>query len=438
MIVRFANGDSVTVRPCGCIVGAMNRKLEIIAVGNEVLTGVTVNTNAAWLAREAFGIGWETGWMGVVGDDPEAIGLALRQAVGRAGAVLVCGGLGPTEDDLTLAAAARSFGAELIFHLGVMREIEASFQRRGAAMPESNRRQAMIPAGAEALPNPSGTAPGVWWPHPAGVPLIFFPGVPGELQDIWRETVRDRLAKRVNGRVAERWLQVAGISESALMERIAPVTAGLPVEIYPYAGDFQVRLRLLARGRDGDQLEDWLNEGETALRQELGIHCYASGNDELETVIGRLLFQAGQTVAVAESCSGGLVSSRLTDVAGASAWLKLNAVTYADEAKQSFLGLSPELLAAHGAVSEAVARAMAAGIREKAGTDYGLAVTGIAGPSGGSEEKPVGTVHLAVTDGTRTVAERHQGYRQMDRVRLKRFFSQRALDLLRRFILESR
>lgn len=419
----------------------MNKRLEIIAVGNEVLTGTTVNTNAAWLAREAFGIGWETGWMTAVGDEPEEIGLALKKAVERAGVVLISGGLGPTEDDLTLAAAAKAFHVDLVFHIDIMRKIEARFKARGMVMPETNRRQAMLPAGAESLPNPSGTAPGVWWLHGSGVPLIFFPGVPGELKDIWQQTVKERLIQRVDGQVAERWLHVAGVGESALMERLAPVTAGLPVEVYPYAGDFQVSLRLIARSDTEEDateiLQSALADGERAILQETGITCFGSGADNLEMVIGRLLLQAGRTVAVAESCTGGLVSSRLTDVPGSSGWVKLNAVTYANEAKAEILGVSRELIEVHGAVSEEVARAMAAGIREKAGVDIGLSVTGIAGPGGGSEEKPVGTVHLAVTDGTRTVVEQHGGFGGMDRLRLKRFFSQRALDLLRRFILEN-
>jgi nicotinamide-nucleotide amidase len=311
----------------------MKKRLEIIAVGNEVLTGATVNTNAAWLARAAFGIGWETGWMTTVGDEPEEITKALQCAVKRAGAVLVSGGLGPTEDDLTLAVAASTFGVKLHLDEQILAKIEARFRARGLVMPQTNRSQAMVPIGAEVLVNPSGTAPGIWWQPDNLVPIAFMPGVPGELRDIWKTALREKLLSMVDGMVLERWLHMTGVGESALMEQLAPLVADLPVEVFPYAGNFQVSLRLVARGINSLEMMSQLEQCEEIIRQVAGEFCYGKNEDTLESAIGDLLIAKGKTLAVAESCTGGLISSRLTDVAGASNWIAYNVVAYANQKK---------------------------------------------------------------------------------------------------------
>lgn len=407
---------------------------EIIAIGSELLTPDRTDTNSLWLTAKLNSIGIEVRLKTVVGDDDARLEEAMRDAVRRSAVVITTGGLGPTEDDITRKIAARALGRRLIFNEKILAEIRERFMRMGRAMPERNSRQAMILDGAEALANPNGTAPGLYLEH-EGRSVALLPGPPREMQPMFESLVLPKLAAKSGGiRVARRVLRVAGLGESAVDERIAPIyTQYQNPRTTILFNRSEIEIQLTATANSEAEAELLLDGLAGQIEDRLGDAIFAFRGESMEEVVGLRLAVNGFTLAVAESCTGGLITERLTEVAGSSAYVLEGFVTYANEAKTRALGVSPDLLRAHGAVSAEVAEAMATGARTRAETDFGLAVTGIAGPGGGTPEKPVGLVYIALAD------DAHVEHRRLmlpgDRHLIRWRASQAALDLLRRRLI---
>ena len=412
----------------------------VVTIGDELLRGEIVDSNKSHLSQRMLALDLESARHVSVPDDPAAIEEVLRQAAARARVVLVSGGLGPTRDDLTTEVAARTFGRKLYRDAAALEHIRAFFRRFNREMAENNAKQADFPEGAVVLPNPMGTAPGFMLEVPdAGgelAQLFFMPGVPRELHRMVDEEVMPRIAARLGGGrvVRARLLRTFGIGESNLDRVLHDIAQNDPHAVLGFRTQFPDNLvRALVRADDADAAERRLDELEREIRARLGEQVLGAGERGLEEIVAELLREQKRTIAVAESLTGGLIASRLTDVPGSSAYLLAGFVTYANDAKVRELGVDPAALARDGAVSESVARQMAEGARRRAGTDIGLATTGVAGPDGGSAEKPVGTVWIALADAHGTIAHRYQ--MMTERRRNKDLASQLALDWLRRRLL---
>ncbi|WP_412067853.1 competence/damage-inducible protein A [Rubrivirga sp. IMCC43871] len=372
----------------------------LLTVGDEILLGQIVDTNAAWLGERLAAAGVDVRRSETVGDDHGEIVRALERAYADGAAVvIVTGGLGPTHDDVTKAAVAEVFGRELEFRPDVLDRIEARYASRGRTMPAVGRVMAEVPAGFDALPNPTGSAPGLWG-EGEGRMVAVMPGVPHEMEAIANGAVLPRLVERQDGVVLSRTLLTVGKGESDLSEMI-DAAAALPdaVKLAYLPSTGHVRVRLTARGPSRDAAQADLDGAFETVRGAVGRLAFGEGETTLEAVVLDAFRAAGQTLAVAESCTGGTVLSRLTAIPGASAVVCGGVVAYSNAAKRDLLDVPDEHLDDHGAVSEPVALAMAAGARRRLGADVGLATTGIAGPTGGTPDKPVGTVWIAYDDG---------------------------------------
>ena len=411
------------------------RWAEIIAVGSELLVPPRVDTNSLFITGCLNQLGIEVRAKTVVGDRQDDVAAVLRAALDRVELVVMCGGLGPTDDDLTRDAAAGLLGMTLVEDDLVLDRIRQRFASRGMRMPEVNRRQALVPVGAEVLPNPHGTAPGLWIERDGRI-LILLPGPPGELEPMFTRMAAERLAPRAGGRkICRKVLKICGRAESEVEEMVVATYSRwtrepLPIATTVLAAPAQIELHLSVHAATEAIGLARLDDAARQVAAIVGADVFSIDGRALEQVVGDALRQRGWRIAVAESCTGGLISSRLTDVAGSSDYVLVNAVCYNNDAKTSWLGVPVELIDAHGAVSEEVALAMADGIRERAGVEVGVGVTGIAGPTGGSERKPVGTVVIAaVTPSARIVRTfRFPG----GRLRVKQFAAQTALDMVRR------
>ena len=404
---------------------------EILAVGEELLAPGRVETNSLYLTEKLAAVGVPVGFRGIVGDEEGRIAAAIRHALERSELVLVSGGLGPTADDRTRDAACRALGISMRLDEEILEGLRKRFAKRGIEMPEVNRRQAMVPEGATVLENRRGTAPGLFIETLQGRILVLLPGPPRELEPMFDEQVRPRL-RGVAGDVfyRTRKLWVAGLPESSVEQKIVstyqayenPLTTIL-------AAPGQVEIRLTARERSA-AAADALNEELAAkLRAILGEHVFSEWEESLEAVVGSLLHDAGMRIAVAESITGGLIAHRITQVSGASRYFDTGFVTYSNESKTALLGVAPDLFRRVGAVSEEVALAMARGALERASADIAVSVTGIAGPTGGSDEKPVGLVYIGLATRASARAERRQF--PGERRQVKRWTAQTALDLVR-------
>ncbi|HYE13165.1 MAG TPA: competence/damage-inducible protein A [Pyrinomonadaceae bacterium] len=407
---------------------------EIIAVGSELLTPFRTDTNSLWLTDKLNGVGIEVKLKTVVGDDDARLEETIRDALKRSTCVVVTGGLGPTEDDITRKIAARALGRRLALDDRVLEDIRAKFMHWGRKMPEINARQAMVVEGAEVLDNPNGTAPGMYIEHEGRV-VILLPGPPREMKPMFETHALHKLSEKAGGvSVARRVLRVAGMGESAVDERIAPIyTQYKNPQTTILFNQSEIEVHLTAQARTEAEAELLLDGLAGQIEERLGDAVFAFRGEMMEEVVGLRLAVSGFTIAVAESCTGGLVAHRLTEVPGSSSYFMEGVVTYSNEAKTRLLGVPEELIAAHGAVSAEVAEAMAEGVKARAGTDFGLSVTGIAGPSGGTPEKPVGLVFIALSDDAHTQHRRVMlpGDRHLIRWRA----SQAALDLLRRRLI---
>jgi nicotinamide-nucleotide amidase len=410
--------------------------VEIVAIGDELLSGATLDSNAATIARQLEALGLRVVQKTTVPDAVAQISEAVRAALVRSGAVITTGGLGPTRDDVTRNAVAGVFGRRLEFREDLWRAMEERWARRGK-IPETNRVQAEVPAGAEVFPNRRGTAPGIAIDDESLGLCIMLPGPPHELEAILSDQVvpyLERLAGAGGRRPFRRTLRTAGIAESAIAERLGDRLDDLRVDVAHLPEIDGNDIRLTAWANDESDAVAVLDEAVSRLYELLGTHIYGTGATDLAQVVGELLRRRGLRVAVAESCTGGLIGRRLTEFSGSSDYFWGGMIVYDDRAKVELLGVTQEALERHGAVSEVVAREMAEGVCRRSGAETAVAVTGIAGPSGGTEDKPVGTVWLAVKVGGVTVARRqyYPGTRDMVRARA----AQGGLDLLRRTLLE--
>jgi nicotinamide-nucleotide amidase len=407
---------------------------EIIAVGSELLTPDRLDTNSLYLTEELNQLGIEVTRKSVVGDDRESLRAAMREALDRVELVICSGGLGPTEDDLTRETAAELLGRRLIRSEAILSAIKARFRTHGWNMAPVNERQALVPEGAEALDNSRGTAPGLWISAGDGM-LVLLPGPPRELRPMFRESVLPRLERRVaNVHMFHRELRVTGIGESNVEQLIRSIYTGygdVHTTILSAPGEVQIHLRMWTG--DAALAEKTLGEIIQRLEIALADRIFAHDGRSLEDVVAGLLTQSNATVAAAESCTGGLLAERLTRVAGSSSYFLGGVVCYSNELKTAWADVPAELIAVKGAVSAEVAVALAENIRRRAGSTLGVGITGVAGPGGGSEEKPVGTVHIALASpaGVKEHSARFPGEREVIRWQA----TQTALDMMRLHLL---
>jgi competence/damage-inducible protein CinA-like protein len=405
----------------------------IIAIGSEMLGPTRLDTNSLKITAALEDYGVDLVRKSVVGDRLADVVAEIRQALQRSDILILSGGLGPTEDDMTREALVEALGLQMEVDESIVQRIEARFAARGWKMPEVNRRQANVFRGQTTLKNERGTAPGFHL-QAGGKDVWVFPGVPHELEWMLETYFAPWLQKKVGGRARQRRvLKIAGLTESGVEEKLAPYYDAHnhePLTILASGG--QIEIHLIADGSDAQQA---IAARERELREIFGERIYGVDDDTLESIVGRILTERHETLSVAESCTGGLVSSRITDVPGSSNYFMGGAVCYSADSKVFLAGVDPALIQQHGEVSEPVAIDLARGIRRRFQTTYGIGVTGIAGPGGGSEAKPVGTVHIAVADAHRY--EHRKFFWPMTRSLFKWFASQSALDLLRLFVLRS-
>ena len=414
----------------------MGASAEILCIGTELLLGQIVNTNAAYLAAELAALGIPHHFQTVVGDNPGRIHAALAVACARSGIVLTTGGLGPTPDDLTHAALADFFGAPLFERPEIAERLADLYRSRNRPMPPSSLQQARLPAGATVLPNPTGTAPGLLWEPRPGLVVLTFPGVPSEMRAMWRATAVPFLRSLGwGGEVfTSRTLRFWGVGEAALAEQVRPLLDRTNPTVAPYASRGEVQLRITARAADPAAAQALIAPVEAEIRAIAGEDYFGADDDTLAAVVGARLSALGHTLAVAESCTGGLLGGAITAVAGSSHYFLGGLVAYANDLKRDWLGVDEALMIREGSVSAPVAAAMALGVRERLGSDWGLALTGISGPGGGSEAKPVGLVYLALAGpeagGVKVVERRFGSHHERELIR--HLSAQSALDLLRR------
>jgi len=409
-------------------------RAEIIATGTELLTGGSLDTNSVFLSEELMLVGIETAFKTVVGDDEKNMEEALKRALERVDAVIITGGLGPTEDDITRKVIAKITKKRLILNEDALKAIHARLAGRGREVVIPNERQALIPAGARLLQNPAGIAPGFYIDE-EGLFLAVLPGVPLEMRAMFSEGLRPALENRFGGKsfIRRRVLRTCGMSESAVNQAIQDIMRrGEPIVGLSVKGT-GVDIRIIAHGSTAENSQTLTVRTESTIREKLGYAVYGVDGVEMEEVVGALLKQRRLTLAVAESCTGGLIGARITNIAGSSEYFERAAVVYSNLAKTEMLGVPADIIERRGAVSSEVAAAMAEGIRQAAHTALGLSVTGIAGPEGGTEKKPVGLVYtaLASSQGVKTTEHRFPGNR--DQIRLRA--SQMALDMVRRYLI---
>ncbi len=410
-------------------------KAEIIAVGAELLTPDFRDTNSLPLTAGLNELGIAVSFKTIVGDDEADLARVLRTAIGRADLVLCMGGLGPTEDDRTRETLAKVLNRKLVFRAAIRARIRERFRRRGLPMSASNLKQCYVIDGAEVLDNPNGTAPGQWLEAKRSR-IALLPGPPREILPMFENGVLPRLAGLGRGLSARRIIRLTGLGESAMETRLKPVYAEVPsgvtVTTLASPGDLAIHLTYTGRG-PRDSAEARLDELEASIVRALGPWIYSRRGEGLEEVVGALLRSRRLTIACAESCTGGLIGHRLTDVPGSSDYFLESAVVYGNRAKIRRLGVPAALIDRHGAVSAPVARAMALGIRRTSGADLGLAVTGVAGPGGGTARKPVGLVYLALARARGTVVERHLFFGGRTQVKFQS--AQKALDITRKTLI---
>ncbi len=410
-------------------------RAEIITIGDELLYGQIKDFNSSFISERLTAEGIEVVFKTSVGDDINRIAEAFDIARVRADMIITSGGLGPTSDDLTKKAVVKTFKRNLVFHQEILKQIEDSFHKRGSPMPKINQNQALIPQGAKALSNLWGVAPGIFLQDKE---ILFFalPGVPVEMKWMVENEVLPILrAKKLKHFILHRKLKTTGISESALYEKIEKLMdpkEEIKVAFLP--GYLGVDIRLTTASREKDQAQVKIDELEQKIREVLGTYVYGVDDQTLEEVVGKLLLERKRTIAVAESCTGGLIGARFTNISGSSQYFERGVITYSNQAKTELLNVPQEIIEKHGAVSEQVATLMAEGVRRLAKTDYGLSVTGIAGPTGGTPQKPVGLVFVGFAHENDSFAQRFLfgENRKTNRERA----AQAALNLVRLFLIK--
>ncbi|MDA0257808.1 MAG: competence/damage-inducible protein A [Cyanobacteria bacterium] len=414
--------------------------VEILCVGTELLLGDILNGNARWIAERLAALGLPHYRQTVVGDNQERLAAVAREASERCRVLITTGGLGPTPDDLTTESLAAAFETPMEERPELWEEIQAKLSAGGRMVAPSNRRQACLPHGAEVLPNPLGSAPGMVWSPRPDFTILTFPGVPSEMRAMFEATAEPWLRQHggAAGVYVSRLLRFSGIGESNLAEQVSDLLEGTNPTVAPYAALGDVKLRLTACASTQSEAEALLDPVEQDLRSRTGRYCYGRNDDSLASVVIRLLQDAKQTLAVAESCTGGGLGAALTAVPGSSSVFQGGVIAYSNAVKQALLGVPLDLLEDHGAVSDPVVAAMAEGARKRLGTDWAIAISGIAGPGGSSVQKPVGLVHLGIAgpDGCVASAERFGDRR--GRAAVQQLAVIRSLDRLRlRLLSES-
>jgi nicotinamide-nucleotide amidase len=407
------------------------QRAEIVTIGTEMLLGDLVDTNTAWISQRLAGLGVGIYRHTTVGDNPERIVAALREAASRSDLVVTTGGLGPTSDDLTNACLSTLTGREMVEYKEAREHVDTMFAKFGREPTENNYKQALFPKGTELIPNPVGTAMGalVEW---EGTLFATLPGVPTEMKSMFEATLEPLIRTRSDGAIVSKTLHFAGIGESALAEKVQEFLDATDPTVAPLAGQGKVRLRITTRAATEKEAQEKIAPVEKEVLARLSDYYFGEDDETLEGAVGRLLKERGATLALAESCTGGLLAKRLTDMPGSSAYFIEGLITYSNESKERLLGVPHDLILEHGAVSEPVASAMAEGARTVSGSDYGLSVTGIAGPDGGTNEKPVGLVFVGISDQEGTFAEKLDltaWARSRDSIRERS--ANRAFDLLR-------
>jgi nicotinamide-nucleotide amidase len=403
--------------------------VEIISIGDELLIGQIVNTNAVYLASHLSALGLEVKWITTVGDHREDLENALSLAMQRSEIVIATGGLGPTHDDITKNVAAELFQSGFIFKPEILARIKKAFERRGVKMPAVNEDQARVPEKAVILENPIGSAPGLLF-EKDGKKCFILPGVPAEMKAMCEATVFPML-KGKGQTILQKTIRTMGLPESTLFERVGEIKKieeMVKVAFLPRAAG--VDIRLTAKGKDAFECKRKMEQGLAIFQEKVGDYIYGYDGASLEQVVARLLFEKKKTVAVAESCTGGLLANKLTNVSGSSEYFERGVVAYSNQAKMDILGVPAAILEKFGAVSSETATAMAEGIKRISGVDFGISTTGIAGPTGGTKEKPVGLVYIGFASKDKSFAKKRQFFK--DRLTNKERFAQAALDLLRK------
>lgn len=406
-------------------------KIEIITVGNEVISGHISDTNAALLANRTSSLGAKVTRIVSVGDETEAIAGALQEAMKRADLILVTGGLGPTPDDLTPQAAAQALGRGLVVHRGYLETIKEKFQRWNLKFTLSDEKQALLPAGAEPLPNPLGICG--FKLEEQEKTIFFFPGVPRELEKMVEESLLPFIRQKMEGReiVRSSLLKVFGPTEAEVKELLQGCEGDVELAYLPSFPE--IHLKLIVRGADQGEVEARYKEWEEEISRRLGIYLFGKGNEVMEGVVGKLLRERGATISAAESCTGGLIAHRITEIPGSSEYFIQGVVAYSNQAKEDLLGVPRSVLEKYGAVSKETAELMATGVRRLSKTTLGLAVTGIAGPTGGTPEKPVGRVFIGLAAENIIEIKKYDFFGNRHQVKL--MASQVALDRVRRYLL---
>src|SRR5919205_2337950 len=410
---------------------------EIVTIGTEMLLGAWVDTNTAWLSSRLAAPGVGVYRHTTVGDNRQRIIGALEEAASRADLVITTGGLGPTSDDLTNECLSVVTGRGMVEYPEARAHVDEMFRKFGRKPTPNNYKQALFPEGTQLIPNPLGTAMGALL-ETDGTLFATLPGVPSEMKRMFEDTLEPLIRARSDGSIVSKTLWFAGIGESALAEQVQDFLDATDPTVAPLAGQGKVRLRITTRAATQEEAVEKIAPVEKEILSRLGDYYFGEDDETLESAVGRLLKTSGYSLALAESCTGGLLAKRLTDIAGSSTYLKEGLVTYSNESKERLLGVPREMLREHGAVSEPVARKMAESVRELAGTDYGLSVTGIAGPDGETEEKPVGLVYVGLSDAEGTLVERLDltaWARSRDSIRERS--TNQAFDLLRRRLEDS-
>lgn len=416
----------------------MDRKAEIISVGSEILLGEILNSNAQYLAQELATLGITHHFQTVVGDNLHRMQAAIAQASKRSNLLIFTGGLGPTPDDLTTEAIAQAFDTPLIEHPQIWQDIQTKFAARNLTPAVNNRKQAFLPEGAEVLPNPHGTAPGMIWEPQPNLLILTFPGVPREMKAMWIATAVPKLMQEgwSESQLYSRTLRFFGITESALAEQVADLLALRHPTVAPYASRGVIRLRISAKATGYEEALTAIQPIESEIRHRIGMDCFGADNETLASVVGDLIRQKQQTISVAESCTGGGLGARLTDLPGSSDYFTGGVIAYQNEVKINLLNVNPSDIDQYGAVSETVALQMAQGIRKILNTDWGIGITGIAGPTGGTTAKPVGLVHIGLAGpNAQNLTYEYRRTVLADRTLIRDRSVSFALDMLRRHLI---
>ncbi|MCC0179097.1 competence/damage-inducible protein A [Waterburya agarophytonicola K14] len=412
---------------------------EVICIGTELLLGDILNTNCQYLAQELANLGIPHYYQTVVGDNVSRIHQVLDTAISRSSILIFTGGLGPTPDDLTTETIASFFDTPLYEDPQIIQDISRKFASVGREMTPSNRKQALIPQGAITLPNPTGTAPGIIWQPKEGITIMTFPGVPSEMYRMWQDTAVSFLKSQGWGKstIYSEMMRFRGIGESALAEKVVHLFDSDNPTVAPYAGKGEVRLRVAAKADSQAEAKALIEPVANEIKNIAGLDYFGSNEDTLTSVVGKLLQDANQTLSVAESCTGGGLGAMLTEIPGSSSYFLGGVIAYANRVKKNMLNVNSQDLVEQGAVSGAVAEQMALGVKNLLQTDWGIGITGIAGPDGETETKPVGLVYIGVANPeNKTISQQYRFGSTRGRELVRCLSSYSALDLLRRILIK--